>query len=193
VLLLRGLRRTETNPTATIARERGWREEYARLRPEVVGPTVVEASADPRKPAISPARILQAIRHWRDWLADNRLPNTSVGDLEKVPILLVSDGPTEADEIVGATKVEMQRNGFLYHPSTTLAAKARAVLVPEVDPAVVQGLLLKETGGDTLPFVVWIQKADDEPAQGRYHDRVVCFYGPFRHSVHFSPPTLERE
>jgi len=144
-------------------------------------------------PAITPARIVRSLVDWRTTLADHLLQNTSVGDLLNVPVLLVSDGQEDTDEIVAGTKAAMLRNGIVPHPSSTLAAKVLQVLEPEVVAAPVRDLLLTEIGADTLPFVIWIRHVDYDPAQGQCSYRVVCFYGPFRHSATYSPPPTERE
>ncbi len=157
-------------------------------------PGMVEARPNPDPPpAITPAHIVGSIRNWRAKLADDLLPSTSVGDLERVPVLLVSDGTSGADEIIGATKVVLQKSGILYHPSTTLAANVRTVLEPGIGAEAVRDFLLSKMAGDTLPFVIWIRHVDDQPRHGRCGYQVVCFYGPYRHSIFFSPPTVGRE
>jgi len=79
-------------------------------------------------------------------------------DLDRVPVLLVSDDAPHMTELMGKTRVALSAAGFTPHPSNSLRTKVRDQLRDGIEAEEVTRILAELMGDDTLPMVMWIRE-----------------------------------
>jgi hypothetical protein len=140
---------------------------------------------EPRPPEGTPAGLVDAIEEWRGRL-ERQIRQE--GSLTKVPLLLVGDETLPVKGLIAGIKEECAKRAILFHPSTALAYKVAVALRPETTAREIRDLLLLETGGDTLPMVLWVRDLGYLSNRGGRTIEVVGFYGSSRTSYLFSAP-----
>jgi len=133
-----------------------WRVEPAEpARPSVVGEN------ERFEPVFSGQVLAAQVTEWIVEMAQS-IPTLSTTEAQKIPVLLIADGSEAARSAVSAAERRLARI-FPVHRSATLAESVRKVLRPGVRAEAVQIALMQKLGGDTHPFVVWVNEIEGEP------------------------------
>jgi hypothetical protein len=134
-------------------------------------------------PELSARALAGRIRYWTAEMADS-IPDLEVRDLQKIPILMVTDASEEIELVAGAAERRLAET-FPILRSATVKEAVREVLVKGVKPTAVQARLLNTLENDTLPFVVWVREKKKEPypVPGEWVEVHFFYRGLFRYTV----------